>query len=140
MFYFFNASLIHKKCYVDFSDILFLWMLTVGNLTISFARSHIVYTYIYIYYYYYFINEERKKSWNFIHTRIFIYDLGIFYNVTKNVFWRVDKKWMKKRSRLLFIPKMEKAPTHNFDNNLHFYNVYSTLIGLYGNDFFLFHF
>lgn len=40
--------------------------------------------------------------------------------------------------RLLFIPKMERAPTHNFDNNLHFYNVYSTLIGLYGNDFFSF--
>lgn len=28
----------------------------------------------------------------------------------------------------------EGSDTQRFDNNLHFYNVYSTLIGLYGNE------
>ncbi|KAL7047841.1 hypothetical protein ACKWTF_003118 [Chironomus riparius] len=87
MFHFFNASLIHKKkkCYVDFSDILFFlfWMLTVGNLTISFARSHIVG--------YYFINEERneqnnKKNREISYTHAFLFTILRFYNVTKNVF------------------------------------------------------
>ena len=58
MFHFFNASLIHKKKemlrgFLGYTFFLF-WMLTVGNLTISFARSHIVG--------YYFINEERNKN------------------------------------------------------------------------------